>query len=378
MRINTNINSLNAQRNLWATGNKLAGSMQKLSSGFRINRAGDDAAGLGIANKLRADLRSMKAASRNAEQATAMLQIAEGATQTVSNILDRMKELATQAASDNVDDAGRTRIKAEWDQLSTELGKIADTTKFQGKQLLNGGFGNSVDTDVADSTVFNSTKQYYDVTLSGATAGHYTVSNTAAGTLVLSNGSSSQTVTGLSAGKQSVTFSQFGITVQTDTGWRSDVTLAAHDGTISIAPGSGGGSFLVRSTGAYSGDDLISVSSINLTTGASGLNLSTLSFTGDGTTSEWQSALTRLDTAVGTVNSAFGTLGAAQNRIDYANANLKTSIENYSAAESTIRDVDMAAEMSDLTKYQILQQAGTAMLAQANQLGQGVLQLLRG
>src|SRR5688572_19768631 len=128
MRINTNIGAMNALRNLYGTQTALNRSMYKLSSGLRINRAGDDAAGLGIANKLRADLRSMRAASSNAEQATAMLQIAEGATTTASNILDRMKELATQAGSDNTDDAGRTRIKAEWDQLKSELSKIASTT----------------------------------------------------------------------------------------------------------------------------------------------------------------------------------------------------------------------------------------------------------
>ena len=129
MRINTNVSAMNTLRQLNISSRGFARSVGRLSSGFRINRAADDAAGLGIANKIRADVRSMRQASRNAEQANAVLQVAEGAASTVSQIVDRMKELATQAASDNVDSNGRGRIKSEWDALSTEIGKIAATTK---------------------------------------------------------------------------------------------------------------------------------------------------------------------------------------------------------------------------------------------------------
>jgi flagellin len=378
MRVNTNVSALNTQRVLGQTGMKLSRSIGRLSSGFRINRAADDAAGLGIANKLRADVRSLSQAARNAEQATSLLQVAEGAVQTVSSIVDRMKELATQAASDNVDDAGRGRIKAEWDQLSTEIQKIVDTTKFQGKALLNGTFGNFVDSVANGSTAMGGGTGMYAASLSGTAAGTYSFTQAADGELTVSNGTVTQTVTGLAAGKQSVVFDQFGITLQLDTNFdetNAAGTLAGND--IVVAAGSGGGSFLVRSSGAYSSDDLISLTTLDLSTGASGLNISGIAFTGTGTGAEWQAALTTLDGAFDVVSSVFGEIGAAQNRIDYATANVRTSIENIAAAESTIRDADMAAEMTEFTKYQILQQAGVAMLAQANAAPQLVLSLLQ-
>src|SRR5688500_635073 len=136
MRINTNISALNAYRNLGETNNAVSSSMQKLSSGFRINRAADDAAGLGIANRLRADTRALSQASKNAEQANSVLQIAEGATSTIQKMLERMKELATQAGSDSVDASGRTRIQSEFAQLQEEITRTVDTTKFQGGHLL--------------------------------------------------------------------------------------------------------------------------------------------------------------------------------------------------------------------------------------------------
>ena len=379
MRINTNIPSLNTQRVLGMTGQAVARNIGRLSSGYRINRAADDAAGLGIANKLRADVRSLRQAARNAEQANALLNVAEGAVQTVSSIMDRMKELATQAGSDNVDDAGRGRIKAEWDQLETEIQMIADTTKFQGKALINGSFGNSVDADVANSTALAAGTGLYDARISGTGAGTYTFAQAADGELTIDDGNgNTQTVTGLAAGKQTVAFDQFGITLELDANFDETTAAGSLDGTaIDVVQGSGGGSFLVRSSGAYSSDDLISLTGLDLSTGATGLNISGLTFTGNGSGAEWQAALTQLDTSIGVVSTAFGDLGAAQSRIDYATANVRTSIENIAAAESTIRDADMAAEMAEFTKNQILQQAGVAMLAQANAAPQLVLALLQ-
>ena len=493
MRINTNVSSLNTLRQLGVASRGFSSSVQKLSSGFRINKAADDAAGLGIANKIRADVRSMSQASRNAEQATSLLQVAEGGAQTISSIVDRMKELATQAASDNVDDAGRGRIKAEYDALVSEIGGITSTTKFQGKTLLNGGFGNSVDTNTASSTALAAGKGVYSAKISGTAAGDYTITTgTAAGTLVLTDGNgTSQTVSGVGDGKQTISFSTFGVTIETNadfvanaagglaldaasssaddagteiasidvsgamgagtytlndpTSGNNDVELYYDDGlgggpvvvdtisglssgaqtinfanagisitttaswdvnpmstgighqwdvkeivvtggaggassadstTIQVDAGANGGSFLVRSSGSYGSNDLVSLSNVNLTTGASGLNLDSLSFTGNGTASEWQSALTRIDSAIGTINSAFGTIGAAQNRIEYAMQNTNAGIENLKSAESVIRDVDMAAEVTSQTKFSILQQAAQSMLAQANSAPQGVLRLL--
>src|SRR5690606_17338339 len=137
MRINTNVASLNSNRVLQLTNTAVSRTLGRLSSGYRINRSADDAAGLGIANKLRADVRSLRAAARNAEQANAVLQIAEGAVQSIRNIVERMKELATQAASANTDDGGRRKIQAEFKQLLDEIARIVATTKFQDVTLLN-------------------------------------------------------------------------------------------------------------------------------------------------------------------------------------------------------------------------------------------------
>jgi flagellin len=371
MRINTNVSALNSQRILSQTNSALSSSMAKLSSGFRINRAADDAAGLGIANKLRADNRSMVQASRNAEQANSVLQIMEGATSSIQTMLERMKELATQAASDNVDDAGRTRIDNEFKALTNEITRTIDTTKFQGKKLLDDSFGNSV--DAAGSSALASGTTFQEVKISGASAGLYTLSNTAAGHLVLSDASRSETATVGANGRQTVSFSQFGISITTTSSYDNGATATAQGGTISVAQGSNGGEFLISSSGDYNGQDKLSLSRVNLTVATLGLSGSSLT-----NASAARTTLDALDTAMSRVSTVLGDIGANQNQIEYALDNLKTTIQNYSAAESVVRDVDMAQEMTRFSKNQILQQAGTAMLAQANQSAQGVLQLLRG
>lgn len=380
MRINTNVAAMNTLRQLRMSGAEFTRSVGRLSSGFRINRAGDDAAGLGIANKLRSDIKSMRQASRNAEQATSLLQVSEGATQTISQIVDRMKELATQGASDNVDSDGRGRIKSEYDALKTEISKIAATTKFQGKTLVDGNFGTSVDSNTSNSTVLTGQK-VHAASISGTAAGTYAFTDVTgtANQIRVTLGSVTQTVTLGANGKQDVTFDQFGITLNLEDAFtRSDgANTAGAVGNLVVDAGANGGAFLVRSSGAYTTDDLVTLTNIDLTTTSSGLNLDSLTFTGNGTAAEYQAAMTRLDSAVNLVNTAFGTIGAAQNRIDYARANTDAAVENFAAAESIIRDVDMAEEVTAMTKWQILQQAGTAMLAQANLAPQGVLSLLR-
>lgn len=274
MRINTNVAALNVLRNVGMTSGEFGKSVNRLSSGFRINNAQDDAAGLGIANKLRSDVRALQQAGRNAEQATSALQVAEGGVQTISTILDRMKEILTQGGSDNTDDAGRTAISAEFSELTSELSAIAATTEFGDATLLDGSYS---------------------------------------------------------------------------------------------------GTFLVRSSGAYTSDDLVSVTGADLDMSAFAFSSITLTNTAAST---FRAAITSIDTAIGTVNTAFGAIGAAQNRIEYARQNTETAAVNFAAAESVIRDVDMAQEVTQLTKFQILQQAGQAMLGQANSAPQGVLRLL--
>ena len=271
MRINTNVSALNTQRQLGQTNSKVANSMARLSSGFRINKAADDAAGLSIANVLKRDIRSMEAASRNITEATSMVQIAEGAASSIMDILVRMKELSTQAASANASTQGDT-LQNEFSDLRDELDRIVDSTNYQGTELVDGTFS---------------------------------------GTFQVGAGGADDRIT---------------------------LTLGQNLDSTGLA---------------------LAASDISTLAGA-------------------QTAMGALDTAVGTVNTSLGTLGAYQNRLDYAQRNLGTAIQNYSASESAIRDVDMAKEMTELSKQQILQQAGTAMLAQANRASQGVLQLLQG
>ena len=376
MRINTNVSALNAQRQRGATNAAVSQSISRLSSGFRINRAADDAAGLGIANKLRGDIRSMTQAARNGEQANSLAQIAEGAVSGIQKMLERMKELATQANSDTVDSSGRDRLQAEFDALRSEIGRTASTTQFGKTKLIDGNFGSGVNSDVAVSTILGSTTVFHAATSSGATAGTYTIANDAAGQLTISDsaGTRTQTVTLTSSGSQTVNFSEFGISVELTAAYDNAVNTNVVAGDLVIAAGAnGGGDFMVGSSGSYASDDLLTFESIDMTTatfGLTGLDLNSAT--------NARAALSALDGSIDTVNEALGKIGAFQNRVENAVANLKTSIENLSASESVIRDLDMAEEMTRFSKNQILAQAGTAMLAQANQSSQGVLQLLRG
>jgi flagellin len=376
MRINTNVSALNAYRNLSETNSAVSSSMQKLSSGFRINRAADDAAGLGIANKMRADTRALSQASKNAEQANSVLQIAEGATGTIQKMLERMKELATQAGSDNTDADGRTRLDKEFKALQAEITRTVDTTKFQGKLLLNGGFGTSLDTDAASSTALAAGTGVYSAELNGAAAGTYTIDGSVDGELTITSGSLSETIAVTADGAQSVSFTKLGLTLKLDSNFTAAAggTESSADATdIVVEAGANGGSFMVSSSGSYSSADLLTLTSMDLSLTTLGVGTNDITSSANAKT-----ALTAIDTAIGKVNTVLGDIGATQNRIEYAQQNVKTTIQNFSAAESVIRDLDMAEEMTKFSKNNILAQAGTAMLAQANQSAQGVLQLLRG
>lgn len=286
MRINTNVAALNTHRVLSQTNLATARSIGRLSSGYRINRAADDAAGLAIANKFRADLRSLRAAQQNVTEATSMLQVAEGAVNSISDILGRMKELATQAASSNAGTQTAT-LNAEFTALKEEINRIVGSANYQGTALLDGTF---------DGT--------FQVGAQNLAADRITIT--------LNNGTPPATV-----GLDTV-------------GLGIDASTLAETAGSPIVP---------AMTNA-------------------------------------QNALDAIDTAIGRVNSFLGTIGATQNRLDYAAANIATTIENYSASESAIRDADMAFEMTTFTRNQIMQQAATAMLAQANMAPQSILQLL--
>ena len=365
MRINTNVAANDAFRNLSRVEMDVQSSMAKLSSGFRINKAGDDAAGLGIANKLRADIRSLGQASKNAEQANSLLAVAEGGLQTVGKILERMKELATQSASDNTDAGGRLAIQAEFAVLRTEINAITATTKFQGKTLLDGSFGNTVNAfSPADIGA-----GYSAVRMSGAIAGVYTLTSAAgAATLTAADGRV-ETIIGVTDGAGTLDFAGLGIKIETNSAFVVGTNPAV---ATTVTAGAGGGSFMVRSSGLYTTTDNVTLRGLDVDATALGITASSLSTLGLS-----QTALGSIDAAIGVVNAAIGDVGAAQNRINYALDNVRAQVTNFAAAESVIRDVDMAEEMTKFSKNQILAQAGTAMLAQANQSAQGVLQLLR-
>jgi flagellin len=284
MRINHNIAALNTHRQLNSASNAQGKSMEKLSSGLRINRAGDDAAGLSISEKMRGQIRGLDQASRNAQDGISLIQTAEGALNETHSMLQRMRELAVQGSNDTNTTEDREAIQAEADQLAKDINRIARDTQFNGQDLLTGAGGPNTNGSFAFQVGANEDQQ---ITL----------------------------------------------------------TFDAMDGAT-----------LLVAAGDAETDDAIDISS---------------------TAAVATAAITIINDAIETVSAQRSKLGANQNRLEYAINNLNTSSENLTAAESRVRDVDMAKEMMNQTKNSILAQAAQAMLAQANQQPQGVLQLLR-
>jgi flagellin len=367
LRINTNIAAVNAHRQLLGTEQAMGKNMQRLSSGYRINSAADDAAGLSVANRLRVEVRSLTVASRNVSEGKAMLNVAEGASNQIEAILERIKELATQSASDNAAQ-DRDKIDAEAQALMSEIDRIAADTKYQGTQLVTGNFGASHnfagDTGV-DITGLN---------IGGAAAGDYAFAADATGiTLTNSDTGVSQLIAAadIADGVQTLNFSALGVKVTTNGAFDASA-FDLNGNTFTVTGGSG--VFQVGSGNEGASEDIINVTLGDLTTGATGLNLTGLDL---GTRDNAATALDTIDAAINLIGTTLGDMGAAINRMDYTYANLQVSIENFQASQSVIRDVDMADQMVSYTKNQILLQAGTAMLAQANTSSQVVLSLFQ-
>ncbi|MCD6569366.1 MAG: flagellin [Deltaproteobacteria bacterium] len=368
LRINTNVAAINAHRQLLATDFRLSRNMQRLSSGFRINSAADDAAGLSIANRLRTNVRSLVVASRNVTEGKSMVNVAEGAANQVEGILERLKELATQAASDNAA-TDRTKINTEASTLIQEIDRIVNDTEYQGTILLKGTFGNAI----SSSSLTGAGVVQSDITVSGAQAGTYTF-NYSGGNIALQGTNTTQTITLLqtASGAQTINFDKLGIVVKGGSAF--DPTKLGDDSdAITVTSSACGGIFQVGSSNNNAADE-IGLSLGDLRTSELGLTGADFSLL---TRSDASDALVTIDNAIDTVNNKLGDMGAAINRLDYTYSNLQVSIENFQASESVIRDVDMAGEMVSFTKNQILLQAGTAMLAQANMSTQGVLTLMR-
>jgi len=395
MRIYNNVNAVNAQRNLSITGFALAKSIEKLSSGLRINRAADDAAGLSISEKLRAQIRGVMQAMRNAQDGISMIQTAEGALNEVHSMLQRMRELAVQAANDTLTTEDRRAIYAELDNLRNEINAIAARTTFNGKSLLTGSLVTQLDT--ATSTVnvgfvvdAGSNTSVSSLDVSQAVPGRtFTFTDLGGGQLQLSDGTVSQTITvGAIGADSSITlnFDKLGIklTISSVAGTTgADVAAGLHGETIVTSASGGSANFQVGPNSghfylvAFSDVQIQSTGPLNGLHTALGTFNTSLSGSNSAQVSAAQGLITAVDSAIGYVNQVRSELGAAQNRLEHTIANLGVQHENLTASESRIRDVDMAAEMVTFTRNQILQQAGVAVLSQANAMPQSVLQLLR-
>ncbi len=391
----TNVAALNGQRNLNITAAKMGKVLEKLSSGYRINRAADDAAGLGISEKMRAQIRGNAQAIRNAKDGISMIQTAEGAMDEIHSILQRMRELGVQAANDTYDTAARTSIGTELIQLRQEIDRIANATNFNGQNLLTGALTGTLGGASANDLVVNDAvgaAMATEINVSGAKPGTYTFTSPGAGQLTLTGPSGQAqtiTVSNIAAnGTQTLNFNQLGISIKLDStagetaaNIITALTAAAND-TI-VVTGSGAAALQVgANTTAY---DVMNVSFNDVrATQATGLNL----LSGGGV--DWTSASTivadntaaqafidQIDAAITTLNTRRSDLGAAQNRLEHTVNSLGVAVENLTASESRIRDADVAQLSTQMVSSQILQQAGTAVLAQANQSSQAVLSLLR-
>jgi flagellin len=402
MRINNNMMAMNTHRQLGIANAAGAKSMSKLSSGMRINSAADDAAGLSISEKMRGQIRGLNQASRNAQDGISMIQTAEGALQETESILQRMRELSVQAANETLASEDRTAIGTELKALSEEIDRIADNTKFNGKTLLNGDLaGAQLDSTgevvVGTALATGAAAAVTSIDVSGANSNEdytFTASGTA-GNLILTrvSDSVSQEIT-LDAtigadGTMNLNFDELGVNLtisgaaaKTAANVVTDLSTAATD-TISTMAGSTAAKIHI---GSDADQDLsvtfgdMTTAKLGTTPGSTDLETLVTNVAADSivsTNAKANTLIEQLDVAIGQVSTQRSQFGAVQNRLEHTIKNLDTSSENLQASESRIRDVDMAKEMMELTKNNILQQAAQAMLAQANQAPQGVLQLLR-
>ena len=408
MRIQHNIMAMNAYRNYNNNTSALSKNLEKLSSGYKINRAGDDAAGLAISEKMRAQITGLKAASKNVKDGVSLVKTAEGALQEVHDMLNRMNSLATQSANGTYDnEVDRKNLQKEVSALKSEINRIADSSNFNGLNLLDGSLAGGANTgDIAYGTA--------------------KVSFSVGGTSPNLNGAQAGTVqmigkADLEAGKINATISDAGV-VKIELGSKSDASYTADqitqavrdeakalgektnaseaekkvsaalagftmksDGVINLAANATTDTeakTLIAGTGKGGltlqiGDTAASYNQMDVTIGdchIGGLGIADLSVADQPSAAE---AIEKIKNAINTVSGTRGDLGALQNRLEHTSNNLSVMTENIQDAESTIRDTDVADEMMAYTKNNILIQSAQAMLAQANQVPQGVLQLLQ-
>ncbi len=382
LRVNNNITAITARRALGVNSRTLATRIERLATGLRINRAADDAAGLAISEGMRAEIGGLTQGVRNAEQATNLSQVAEGALNQVSAMLIRMRELSVQAASSTVNDGNRSNLQAEFAHLLSEIDRVALSTSYNNTTLLT-GFGNTVSSEGSTAITSSDTTGLDSVTLSGAGDGTYVFidSDSTDNQITLGNGIATQTIdigsildndalggvvaTGTSA---VANFDRLGVILTLDQRYR-DGDL---DGTTLLVANGTGGSFQV-------GPDNKVVDRIEFGLDdmrASGTQLN-LNITSIATLQSARDTIPILDLAINRVATERADIGAIQNRLAFTVASANNAIENIQASESSIRDADIAAEISEFTRAQILTQAATSVLAQANALPQTALSLLQ-
>ena len=379
LTVATNTGALMAQAAASSVNKDMEVSMERLSTGKRVNGASDDAAGVAIASRLTSEIKGTNQAIRNALDGQAMLDTAEGAHQEDENILQRMRELAGQSANDTNDASDRTNLQSELDQLVNEIDRISSTTTWAGQKILDGSDTNGINLQVGSGTA---AADFLNVTVSSISSSTLNLSG------VATQGGVTDGSKDLGAAGTGYTISGNVITIS------ADITAG---GTLGLAMGDGP---TVTATTALAAD--ISTGQLALNTAAAtvaeGLNkaaafakfTAVASTDGTGTitinkgaitvsnTSEAQSAITKIDAAIQTLNAQRASLGAYSNRLDSTVSNLTNVSSNLQAGRGRIEDADFAAETTNLAKAQILQQASTAMLAQANAAKQNVLSLLQG
>lgn len=379
--INTNVSSLQVQRNLSQTSSSLATSIERLSTGLRINSAKDDAAGLAISTRFTTQIQGQNQAIRNANDGISLAQTAEGALDEVTNNLQRIRELAVQSSNATNSGSDRTALQQEVGQLLSEINRVADSTTFNGVNLLDGSFTGAIFQIGANAGENITISSITDVNT--AALGSVSTNNDAGLTVA----ASSLTNFGTAIAAGGVTINGVDIGAISAAGSTAERAGQLVDAINEVSQQTGVGASYDAATG-----DLTLNSDTTVTVAGTVDNATVAGFAnaaiGSATTQTGidtltvanyagaQTALGLIDSALDTINSTRATLGAVQSRFESTVANLQSSVENLSASRSRIQDADFAAETAELTRTQILQQAGTAMLAQANAAPQSVLSLL--
>ncbi len=390
LTVNTNVASLNTQRNLNVSSKALDTSLQRLSTGLRINSAKDDAAGLQISNRLTSQVNGLNVAARNANDGISLAQTAEGALQQTTNVLQRMRDLALQSANGSNGPSERQALNEEVAQLQRELERISNTTTFGGKKLLDGSFGTAAFQvgAAANETISVSLRDAGPDELKGD---YYTQSGAAVGGTASGAGTVSFVINTSPAGTTVPVTVSFDVASGTTAAQAQELAIKAindsNNGIFAYQNAAGGIEVLSQYNEAATPANNLATPAIDFTD-TLGLTFtdvpaSTVAVNSDVgqidilTAPNAQEAVLVIDQALVVIDQQRAELGAVQNRFENTIANLQNISENASAARSRIRDTDFAAETSELTKNQILQQAGTSILAQANQLPQAVLGLLQ-